>query len=64
MQIQDFWDWFEELSTEETIEGVKEKVILVDEKEGSQFSKLFELSYRKRSHLSLPVQTFMPLSHA
>ena len=57
IQTADFTEWFNKLARRRNDEN--KKVIQMSTK--GDFAKLFELCSRRRSQLSLPVQTFLPL---
>lgn len=60
LQLQDFEEWFHELSDEE-VDKDGNKVRTIQMSPDGNFAELFERCSRKRSQLSLPIQTFLPL---
>ena len=65
LNVEDFQEWFEMLATRHPEAGQDSMYIEFKSKEGdepSPFAKLLALCARKSVHLSVPIQTFVPVS--
>jgi len=60
MNPHDFEEWFNERVTAQAVRSAAEEKTLTLSADGA-FAELFEMCSRKRSQLTLPIQTFLPL---